>query len=585
MDSSAPNKTILRRFSFWQPWLLLLILVFIALQIWFLTALTYSVASAGMQLDIDAMELAGRSIASAGFSLSVIIGISRFRRLYSRPRWQRGLIKIAVGVVSTVVVYFGLKLAYQGIQERVRFDLIHCSVAGGLASQSLHGWQVDASGSMSVDKALLQLLLPLAVCLDDGLYEKVLASESTERDLKNLFASQGKLELIQRRMVNLYRQLLHRLPQLLPWYSQYLAAEKGNQRQLVLADFEQQLQIRAMLDSQLNRSQIERIVQLFESGAALHQTSPGLNQAYSLMLAATQLLYDGLSKRQPYLVQPVAANQIYTVANDMADAMARLFLAQQQPAQNQLLEAMRPSFGLVLLPVFAVALSTFVISLAIANYVRSRLFRYAHHKGGQVNPIFNAVLSVLVIIPLVWWLLFNLLNETPLERQLFPQHVQSPGVIALKVALRPLLYLYEPSKSATSSFVGYDALRVFAKPIELAEQQPTSAVSLAGLWFGDVCLSSNNCEPIGLVVSPGASYAYFPNQGFCQVPIVPLPGLSAQSDTVVFAGQAGAGDCSLVARVSIPAIKPADMATGQTLAIGFIRSGKSTSALMAYYPL
>lgn len=537
----------------WQPILLLAVIAYLIAELYFLTAMVNTFDAGIRSSDFTVMEHMGRFISGAGIGLSVIIGLSMNCKMYQFGRGQRIAINTLIFTLCTLLGYFAVKSLYEVLQSNVSKPIVHCSVLGNSAiraldrgelpgfeeygkndakniGNSLGNTRANNLGNKSTiqhnwfSRQLLRLYLPLHVCLNDD-YRRILqASEVISNELRAMVKETHLPERLAKPAVQIYTGFREQLPRFSAEIANMDALNKDalkphrNQSQNIQSQSEEMFALRktliTRLESQLKsqsrytNSDVERIVAVYVCAldtAIVKAKEHAREQRF--MLAVTDCLYDRARARFKTLPDVEEGIDIYALEDAIANDWARQFILSPQHMPEKALELMRQSFALVFLPTYAVFISTFVVFMCLAAYFRTRFLIRAAKTNKRVNPVINAMLSPLVVVPGIWTVIFLWVPEPNIEAKLFPPQTQNDWVKVIKVTVRPLFHYYEYTHG------GFSNLRV---PLLIAPKNDTARQrllkrterdkdpkleNLKGYYVGEICLS--HCEPVMLDLENG----------------------------------------------------------------------------------
>ena len=537
----------------WQPWLLMALTGYVIAEVYFLTLLVNSLYFAEHFSDFSQLEVMGRVISGAGLGLSALIGLSLNQRLNSAHTVKRISLKFATFILITVACYVVMKELYLFMERNASKPIVHCSILGNAANRVFtkgtlpdYAHFVESGGIRGFShKQLVRLYLPLHVCMNDRYRDTLQASPTLEVELASMVLETGLPGKIARPAYAIYDGFLKNLNAFMAVVLKLdMAAQSGHDYQGLI--LQKRLEFEAFLESQsrYTKHDIAQLSEVYQ--CALSRTHIGTQGApeQRFMLAVSQCLYAIARERFSSLPQVNKASDISNLEQDVAFHWARQFIASPENIPEQALDLMRKSFALVFLPTYAVLVSTFVVFICLAAYVRTRFLIRAHKLKKRVNPALNACLSPLVVVPFIWTAILLWLPRTVTEAIIFPGDSQSNWVRALQVTQRPLFYYYDLSLSVFShlnipvTIVSPDALYEMPRSPDLG----VNLMDFAGYY--DLQLCTSTCQSIRLQISHNAeaSQAYY-RRSQCATKLVPENG-AKQGWFVLYEIAEGNGTCS-----------------------------------------
>lgn len=438
----------------WQPMLLLAVAGYLVAEVYFLTLLVNSLYFATHYSDLKQLEITGRLISGAGLGLSVLIGLSLSQRLNQKSRVKRLSLKIAAFIAVTIMGYVAMKELYLFLERNASKPIVHCSILGNAANRvfskgTLPKYQsfIDVGGRAGYsEKQLIRLYLPLHVCINDN-YKAILeASPTIEIELASMVHETGLPEKIAQPAIAIYNGFRDNLERFYPAIEKLDKLHNEPEQTMLL----RQNQVTEFSDflatqSRYTRNDIRHLSQVYQ--CALQKLLPGATGApeQRFLLAVSQCLYDIARVRFDTLPEVTRASDIIKLEQNIAFHWARQFIASPEDIPEEAFNLMRKSFALVFLPTYAVMVSTFIAFICLAAYLRTRFLIRAQKLNKRVNPVLNACLSPLVVVPFIWTAIFLWLPSPAAEKVLFPSNGQTQWVRALQVTQRPLFYYYDLS--------------------------------------------------------------------------------------------------------------------------------------------
>lgn len=429
-----------------------MLLFYVGVEIWFLTGLTNTLATYLTRPDVEAIEHTGRLVTALGFALSLLIGLSANQILDNLNIAKRTLIKLGLAATVAAIAYFGVKTLYEGIKDRVKPNIVQCSLLGGLAVDALDEGKLPLFKELQTEGVysplaklqLVRMLLPLHICMDESARKQFIVSDYIRHSAADQFQGIELATNTSKALQTVYEGFRDVLPNLVPSFNHIQDAATDNQLRLARIE-EAKTTIATQLDRDHFRNNAEKryILETFvcASNRAINNQFDGPSER-QFMLGVTSCLFDKLRKRVPTLPAPEQATDIYKLNQITIEAVLRQLWRDPSKVDPIIVNRLRDSFALVFLPAFAVCVSVFVISLCIASYIRSRFAIYALSRNKRVNPIANALLSILVVVPGIWTLIFLFVPASELENALFPKRGLTSELLVAKVAMRPLIMLY-----------------------------------------------------------------------------------------------------------------------------------------------
>ena len=513
----------------WQPLLFLSVLSYLIAEVYFTTAMVNTLDKGVRSSDFTLMEHLGRIISGAGIGLSVIIALSLNKRLIKQTRAKRYTLNMLIFMTCTASGYYLVKSVYEAIEANTSRHIIHCSVLGNAAIRVLDtgqlpgfsGYGKDASQNNHFQRQLMRLYLPLHICIDDQYRRQLQTSDVMRRELTTMVVETGLPAKITKPALHIYHSFREHLPRFSAEVEQLqrrhdLGLDIFSQRNQFITNLKQQLSSQ----SRFTRTDVERIVAVYACAldTSVVRAETGIYEQ-RFMVGITDCLYDRARARFKTLPGVQRGTDIYQLEQAIAVDWARQFILSPANMPSQAFDLMRESFALVFLPSYVVMVSTFVFFVCLASYLRTRFLIRADIMQKRVNPVINACLSPLVVIPALWTFVFIGVSESELEQELFPVRTQSDWVKVLKVSIRPLLHYYEYSHSGFASLAVPLTLapKIFTATERLeqriARENNLALHALRGYYIGELCLQG--CEPVILDLKDGrAEYASvrYPNR-------------------------------------------------------------------------
>lgn len=493
------------------------VLGYLLAELYFLTAMVNTLDAGIRSSDFTFMEHMGRFISGAGVGLSVIIGLSLSSRMYKFDKAKRFLINTLVFICCTLAGYFVVKQLYEFIEANTAKPVIHCSVIGNAAIRVMDRNQLPgfnsygklAGNHSEFSRQLLRLYLPLNICVDDS-YRRKLQQVSVIRDELAVMVKESKLpHRIAKPAVQMYAGFREQLPRFAQEIKQ-LESLMGEPEAMfsLRAQFINNLAAQLESQSRFTSNDAKRIVAIYVCAldTAIDRTSvSAVEQRF--MWSVTDCLYDRARARFKTLPSVQNGTDIYHMEEAIANDWARQFVLSPQDMPEKAFDLMRQSFALVFLPTYAVFISTFVVIMCIAAYFRTRFLIQAAKRNARVNPLINAILSPLVVIPGIWTGIFMFVPEPDVEKTLFPAHTHTDWVKVLKVTIRPLLHYYQYTHSGFSDarLPLVLAPKISDGKSRLHERQKRDVnqtlKQLKGYYVGQYC--DDQCEPVILDLKDG----------------------------------------------------------------------------------
>lgn len=445
----------------WQPLLLLTVSGYLLAEIYFLTAMVNTFDAGIRASDFSALEFIGRLISGAGIGLSVLIGLSLNQKLNQTPGVKRIAVKVVIFAICTTLGYVAVKSLYQLMENHASKPIVHCSVLGNAAIRvfdrgQLPGFEAWGRASSSVgykDRQLIRLYLPLHVCISDD-YRRVLqASDVVRSELTEMVMDTGLAQKVASPALDIYQGFRAQIARFSNEIANIEALEAASEARFQLRK-QSITRLGTLLKSQsrYTATDVQHILSVYAcaldtavASDGVHSTKYLAPQEQRFMLALTGCLFDRARGRFKTIPEVQQATDIYLMEHAIAADWASQFILSPNYLPENALALLRQSFALVFLPTYAVFISTFVVFVCLASYFRTRFLIRAMKTKQRVNPVINAVLSPLVVVPGVWTLLFLWVSEPRQERILFPGYTQSAWVQVVKVTLRPLFYYYQYS--------------------------------------------------------------------------------------------------------------------------------------------
>lgn len=513
-SASAPQSHFI-----WQPILLVAVLGYLLAELYFLTAMVNTLDAGIRSSDFTFMEHMGRFISGAGVGLSVIIGLSLNSRMYKFTKAKRFAINVAVFSSCTLAGYFLVKGIYEFIEANTAKPVIHCSVLGNAAIRVLDRGELPgfagygkSSGSKSeFSRQLLRLYLPLNVCVDDG-YRRELQQAQVIREELALMVEETRLpQRLAKPAVEMYKGFREQLPRFTDEIERLDRLNGQSERMFSLrAELIADLTLQLKSQSRFTRTDVDRIVAIYVC-ALDTAIARGHHSAYEqrFMLAVTDCLYDRARARFKTLPGVQRGADIYQLEQAIANDWARQFVLSPGDIPDKAFDLMRQSFALVFLPTYAVFISTFVVFMCIAAYFRTRFLIRAAKRKTRVNPVINAILSPLVVIPAIWTGIFLWVPEPDVEKTLFPPHTHTDWVRVMKVTIRPLLHYYQYTHSGFSEanlpLVLAPKISDGKSRLALRKERKRDKTleQLKGYYVGEIC--NDQCQNVILDLKDGTA--------------------------------------------------------------------------------
>lgn len=499
------SKTVLKSQIIWQPILLSAVLGYLLAEVYFLTLLVNSLYFTESAANLTQLEVTGRLISGAGLGLSALIGLSMNKSLNRTGSVRRISIKLGCFVLVTIVGYVAMKELYLMMERHASKQIVHCSLIGNAANRlfskgnlpEFHYFVSPEQQTQSSHKQLVRLYLPLHVCLNDSYMAKLQKSDVLQDELSLMLMETGLPEKLARPVVTIYQGFKDRIDDFrvvveeLDSHSNFIET-----RQKHVDDAVSEFSAFLATQSRFTRHDITRLTEVYQcslSGLPDATTGPPEQR---FMLAVSRCLTQLLRQRLPGLGEITRASDVYQLDHKIAHYWATQYINSPRDIPEDAFNLMRKSFALVFLPTYAVLVSTFIVFICLAAYLRTRFLIRARRMKKRINPVLNASLSPLVVVPFIWTAIFLWLPKTETEKVLFPQHTQSQWGRVIQVALRPLFYYYDASVTGFKHMnlplmIG----QVSAAQSQVSEEnKQNTSVDLSGYYGLSIC--NGRCEDV-----------------------------------------------------------------------------------------
>ncbi|BDX05176.1 hypothetical protein [Planctobacterium marinum] len=499
----------------WQPWLLLAVLSYLLAEIYFLTLLVNSLYYVEHYSDFNQLEVTGRLISGIGLGLSVLIGLSLNKKLNTTNTLNRVSLKLAIFGLVTMLGYIGMKELYLFMERNASKQIIHCSILGNAANRVFSKGTLPeyntfvASGGLVAysQKQLVRLYLPMHVCLNDNYRNTLETSATIEVELAQMVSETGLPQKIARPAEVIYlgfRDNLDEFSSVMDKLQRVKNTElESSFIKQNIANFEQFLQSQ----SRFTRHDATRLSEVYQCALERATEDSSMHAEQRFLLSVSRCLYDVARNRFSSLPEIHKAKDIFKLEQDIAFHWARQFIRAPENIPEEALNLMRKSFALVFLPTYAVLVSTFIVFICLAAYVRTRFLIRAEKLKTRVNPVLNALLSPLVVVPFIWTAIFLWLPRPQVESIIYPANTQTNWVKVIQVTQRPLFYYYD---------VALESFKQLAIPVSLTTRTSNtgefaSGTSGSGITeftgFYHLNLCDPNCQSVRLHLLPSGKVA------------------------------------------------------------------------------
>ncbi|MCC2604607.1 hypothetical protein [Planctobacterium marinum] len=520
---SVAAKTGLKSQIIWQPLLLFAVVGYLLAEMYFLTVLVNSLYVSEHISDLTQLETTGRVISGAGLGLSVLIGLSLHKGLNRTSAVRRVSIKLGCFILVTIMGYVAMKELYLVMEKNASKNIVHCSLLGNAANRlfsngnlpDYHRFVGAERLAENSHKQLVRLYLPLHVCLNESYLHTLQTSDVLADELALMLLDTGLPAKVAKPAIAIYQGFKDKIDDFYP-IVEGLDNTKSSEPERTLYIDTAVAQFEAFLTTQsrYTRFDIARLSEVYHcSLSALPEATTGPPEQ-RFLLSVSRCLNTIVKARFPSVAPIVHAEDIYALEGEVARHWSRQLVQSPKDIPQEAFNLMRKSFALVFLPTYAVLVSTFVVFICLAAYVRTRFLIRARRMKQRINPLINASLSPLVVVPFIWTAIFLWLPRTETERVLFPEHLQSQWGKVIEVALRPLFYYYD------ASLTGFDSLKLplLVAQVNATETPPVPSKihhkrrDLGGFYQLSIC--GETCETVRLVLTDSMTTGrvYYPKQ-------------------------------------------------------------------------
>lgn len=422
----------------YTPWLFFLITLYLLFEVYFLTALINSLSTSLRPEQIESLEEIGRYITGIGTATAYLAWLTgRYVKMLRYPK-KRVLIW---ALFPFFIGYFGIKYVFDEVVERASPKAVMCSLIGVAAKEALlegrgipiQGWNDESSFLPVEDFQIGLLLLPQAVCLNKELRNTLVDSDSVKNQIsKRVITSEG----VSRKLKSLFSEvdsLVENMDELHPNFVKVaLQQDRRRYKKYFYA---------AINKKNLNRYVFDRAFSKVSPSEAEKLTKQGL-----LNLLISQSL--GI-KGYPISVEELPRTMNAVVLTEAAAQWIAVKETEKlKSGDYSLIESMgdegKMGYRLMLIPIFVISVSSFLVMLNVASLVRLELLSWHHWGKNKVTQLSGRLLSIassplLVMLVIGTW--GYSLPRGAIEESLFGKK-NSFGLHLMNTGVRIQTYLY-----------------------------------------------------------------------------------------------------------------------------------------------